>query len=167
MGDRIVVLKDGQVQQVAEPDTLYHQPVNKFVASFIGSPPMNFFNGTVILLDNKLYFQNGSIRVRLSDAVVPQVRPYANREVVLGIRSEDIYDKLFASEASLDNTVRAACEVVEPMGAEAYLHLRSGSDTFIARVSGHARPGINQDLDLVFDMGKAHFFDKDTEKAIL
>ncbi|MEI8345700.1 MAG: TOBE domain-containing protein, partial [Candidatus Omnitrophota bacterium] len=88
-------------------------------------------------------------------------------EIIIGIRPEDIYDKLFASEASLDNTVKATCEVVEPMGAEAYLYLRSGNNTFVARVSGQVRPGVNQDLDLVIDMSKAHFFDKNTEKAIL
>ena len=167
MGDRIVVVKDGQIQQVADPITLYDRPVNKFVGSFIGSPPMNFLNGTIVSLDNKLYFQNGPFKVRVNNAASEKLAPYANKEVVFGIRSEDIYDKLFASEASPDNTVRATCEIVEPMGAEAYLYLRCGMNTFIARVSGHVRPGVNQDLDLVIDMGKAHFFDKNTEKTIL
>ena len=167
MGDRIVVLKDGRIQQVADPMTLYDRPVNKFVGSFIGSPPMNFLNGTVISLDKKLHFQNGLFKVRIHDMDAAKLMPYVNREIVLGIRSEDIYDKLFASEVSQDNTVRATCEMVEPMGAEAYLYLRCGSNNFIARVSGHVRPGINQDLDLVLDMGKAHFFDKHTTLAIL
>ncbi len=167
MGDRIVVVKDGVVQQVADPITLYDRPINKFVASFIGSPPMNFLDGNIVRIDKKLYFQNNPFKVRVSEAHVAKMAPYENKEVVFGIRSEDIYDKLFASEASADNTVRAVCEVVEPMGAEAYLYLRSGPSTFIARVSGHVRPGVNQDLDLVLDMGKAHFFDKNTESAIL
>ena len=72
-----------------------------------------------------------------------------------------------STEASNDNTVRAICEVVEPMGAEAYLYLRSGPNTFIARVSGHIHPKVNQDLDLVIDMNEAHFFDKTTEEAIV
>ena len=104
--------------------------------------------------------------MRISEAAAPRILPYANQEIVMGIRSEDIHDKLFASEASPDNTVRATCEIVEPMGAEAYLYLRTGSNAYIARVSGHVRPGVNQDLDLVLDMGKAHFFDQATEKAI-
>jgi multiple sugar transport system ATP-binding protein len=166
MGDRIVVLKDGVIQQVADPITLYDRPINKFVASFIGSPPMNFLNGVITHLDTKYYFQNGPFKVRILEAMVPRIAPYENKEIVFGIRSEDIYDKLFTSEASLDNTVRATCEVVEPMGAEAYLYLRTGPNTFIARVSGHVRPGVNQDIDLVFDMGKVHFFDKNTEQAI-
>jgi multiple sugar transport system ATP-binding protein len=167
MGDRIVVVKDGLVQQVADPHNLYKHPVNKFVASFIGSPPMNFLQGTIVRLDGKLFFQNGTFKVRINDPMGPKLIPFVNREIIFGIRSEDIYDKLFTSTASPDNTVRATCEVVEPMGAEAYLYLRCGANTFIARVSGHIRPGVNQDLDLVFDMGQAHFFDKSTEKAIL
>ena len=167
MGDRIVVLKDGLIQQVADPITLYDRPINKFVASFIGSPPMNFLDGKIVRLNNKLYFQNGAFKARVLDSTSPLVASYENKEIVFGIRSEDIYDKLFASEASPDNTIRATCEVVEPMGAEAYLYLRTGSNSFIARVSGHVRPSVNQDLDLVLDMSKAHFFDKTSEKAIL
>ncbi|HXV18498.1 MAG TPA: sn-glycerol-3-phosphate ABC transporter ATP-binding protein UgpC [Candidatus Omnitrophota bacterium] len=167
MGDRIVVLKDGVIQQVADPITLYDRPVNKFVASFIGSPPMNFLTGSVLRMDNKLYFQNGPFKVRITDATQEKLLPYVGKEVTLGIRSENIYDKLFALESSPENTVRANCEVVEPMGAEAFLYLRCGANTFIARVSGHVRPAVNQDLDLVFDMSKAHFFDKNTEISIL
>ena len=167
MGDRIVVLKDGVVQQVADPATLYERPVNKFTAGFIGSPPMNFLDGRIVKADQKLFFQNGSLKVKVSDAAVPKITPYAGHEITCGIRSEDIYDRLFASEASPENTVRATCEVVEPMGSEAYLYLKTGANTFVARVSGHARPQPNQDLDLVFDMSQAHFFDQSTEKAIL
>ncbi len=167
MGDRICVMKDGVIQQVADPLSLYEHPVNKFVASFIGSPPMNFLTGTIVKLDSKLFFQNGPFKVRVTDAHAPKLAEFINKEIVFGIRSEDIYDKLFTSTASVDNTVRATCEVVEPMGAEAYLYLRTGQNQFIARVSGHVRPGVNQDLDLVFDMGQAHFFDKTTEQAIL
>ena len=167
MGDRIVVVKDGVVQQVADPITLYNQPKNKFIASFIGSPPMNFLNGSLVKANNKFYFQNGPFKVRVSDSSREKIARYENQEIIFGIRSEDIYDKLFATEASLDNTVRAICEVVEPMGAEAYLYLRTGPSTFIARVSGHIHPKVNQDLDLVFDMNKAHFFDKTTEQSIV
>ena len=166
MGDRIVVLKDGVIQQVADPITLYDRPVNKFVASFIGSPPMNFLDGKIVRMDSKLYFQSGPMKLRVTDASYAFLNPYEAREIVMGLRPEDIYDKLFATEASPDNTVRATCEVVEPMGAEAFLYLRTGSNTYVARVSGHVRPGVNQDIDLVFDMGKAHFFDKDSQQAL-
>ena len=126
---------------------------------------MNFLNGTVVNMNDKFYFQSGPFKVSLSDSFREKIARYENQEVVFGIRSEDIYDKLFATEASADNTVRAICEVVEPMGAEAYLYLRTGPNTFIARVSGHIHPKVNQDLDLVFDMNKAHFFDKTSEQS--
>ena len=166
MGDRIVVVKDGLIQQVADPLSLYNRPVNRFVASFIGSPPMNFLTGHIVKTSEKLYFQNGPFRVRIPEKVAPKLASREGQEVIFGIRAEDIYDKLFVTEASPDNTVRAICEVVEPMGAEAYLYLRTGSNTFVARVSGHVHPAVNQDLDLVLDMSKAHFFDKTTDVSI-
>ena len=95
------------------------------------------------------------------------VAPYLGKEISLGIRAEDIYDKLFTSLASPENTVRATCEVVEPMGSEVYVHLNTGKHTFVARVGAHDRPEVNRDMDLVFDMSKVHFFDKDTEKTIV
>ena len=91
----------------------------------------------------------------------------AGKEVIFGIRSEDVYDKLFVSEAPPENIVRVNCEVYEPMGSEVYLYLNTGKHTFIARVGAHDRPKVNQDMDLVFDMSKVHFFDKDTEETII
>ena len=85
----------------------------------------------------------------------------------LPICSEDVYDKLFVSEAPPENIVRVNCEVYEPMGSEVYLYLNTGKHTFIARVGAHDRPKVNQDMDLVFDMSKVHFFDKDTEDTII
>ena len=92
---------------------------------------------------------------------------YVEREIILGIRSEDIYDKLFVSDAPPENVVRANCEVYEPMGSEVYLYLNTGRHTFIARVGAHNRPKVNQEMDLVFDMSKAHFFDKDSEETVV
>jgi len=166
MGDRIVVMKDGVIQQIADPMGLYDNPVNKFVAGFIGSPPMNFVKGVLIKKDGKLYFNEGNFQVRIIDAMLPKIASYTNREVVFGIRPEDIYDKLFVSEASPDNTIKALCEVIEPMGSEVYLYLNTGKNSLVAKVGGHDKPEINQDIDLVFDMSKVHFFDKDTENTI-
>ena len=167
MGDRIVVMNKGVIQQCADPMTVYDQPVNKFVASFIGSPPINFMTGRIIKKDRKYFFDEGKFQVKLLDAMYPKIAPYSGQEVVLGIRSEDIYDKLFASEASPENTVRATCEVVEPLGSEVYLYLSSGKHNFIARVGAHDRPEVNRDMDLVFDMSKVHFFDSKTEETII
>jgi len=167
MGDRIVVMKDGNIQQIADPIKLYDNPVNRFVAGFIGSPPMNFVNGTMIKKDGKIYFNEGKFQVKVIDAMTKTLTPYIGKEIVFGIRSEDIYDKLFVSEASQENTIKAICEVIEPMGSEAYLYLNTGKSSLIARVGGHDKPTINQDMDLVFDMSKVHFFDKDTDITII
>ncbi len=167
MGDRIVVMKDGIIQQIADPMGLYDKPVNKFVASFIGSPPMNFIKGTITKKEAKLYFNEGNFQVKIIDAMVSKVSACINKEVIFGIRPEDIYDKLFVSYAPSENTIRANCEVIEPMGSEVYLHLNTGKNLLIAKVGGHNKPAINQDMDLVFDMAKIHFFDKDTDITIV
>jgi multiple sugar transport system ATP-binding protein len=167
MGSRIVVMKDGVIQQIADPINLYDKPVNRFVAGFIGSPQMNFFKGSIIRKNAKLYFNEGNFQIKVIDAMVPKLESYVNKEIMFGIRPEDIYDKLFVSYASSDNTVRANCEIIEPMGSEVYLHLNTGKNPIVARVGGHDRPTINQDMDLVFDMAKVHFFDKDTDNTIV
>lgn len=167
LGDRIVVMRDGKIQQCADPITIYDKPANKFVASFIGSPPINLFNGRIVKKERKYYFDEGKFQVKLVEAMFKDIVPYEDKEVIFGIRAEDIYDKLFVSEAAPDNTVRVTCEVVEPLGSEVYLYLNSGRHSFIARVGAHNRPEVNRDMDIVFDMSKVHFFDPETEKTIV
>lgn len=167
MGDRIVVMKSGVVQQAAEPMTIYDTPANKFVASFIGTPPINLLQGTILKKEKKFYFDEGQFRVRIVDEMIPVLTPYAGREVVLGIRSEDIHDKLVVSEFTPENTIRVTCEVVEPLGAEVFLYLNSGKHSFVARVGAHNRPVVNKDMEVVFDMSKVHFFDPTTETTII
>jgi len=166
MGDRIVVLNKGVVQQAAEPLTIYEHPANRFVAGFIGSPPMNFIQGTVQHVDGHLYFNEGAFSLLLVEEMAPRLAPYVGKQMVFGIRPEDLYDKLFIAESPPDSTVTATVEVVEPMGSEVYLHLKAGRHAMVARVNPQARPEVNQDMDIVFDMGKAHFFDPDTEQSI-
>ena len=167
MGDRIVVMNKGVIQQCDDPMTVYDQPVNKFVASSIGSPPINFMTGKILKKDSKYFFDEGKFKIKILEGMYPKIATYNSRDVVMGIRSEDIYDKLFVSESSLENTVRATCEVVEPLGSEVYLYLSSGKHNFIARVGAHDRPDVNRDMDLVLDMSKVHFFDPKTESTII
>ena len=167
MGDRIVVLKDGLIQQIAPPETLYDKPVNEFVAGFIGSPPMNFMSGTIQKQDGRFYFNEGKFKVRIVEEMVPKISGYTGKEVIFGIRSEYIHDKIFVKDAPAENTVVATCEIVEPMGSEVYLHLNTGKHTFVARVGPHERPEVTQDMDLVFDMAKVHFFDPTSEATIV
>jgi multiple sugar transport system ATP-binding protein len=167
LGDRIAVMNGGKVQQCSDPMTIYDKPVNRFVARFIGTPPINLMEGRIIKKERKYYFDEGKFRVKLVEEMYGVISAYEGREVTFGIRAEDIYDKLFVSEASLDNTIRAVCEVVEPLGSEVYLYLNSGKHPFIARVGAHNRPEVNRDMDLVFDMSKVHFFDRETERTII
>ena len=166
LGQRIVIMNDGVVQQIGDPTTIYNRPVNKFVAGFMGTPPMNFMKGKIIKKEGKLYFDEGRIRVRLVEDMMPKLIPYIEKEVIFGIRSEDIHDKLFVSDTPPENVVTLSCEVVELMGSEVYLYLSTGKHALVAKVGSQVRPQMNQDMDLVFDMNNVHFFDSSTEKAI-
>lgn len=167
MGDRIAVMKNGIIQQIADPLTLYEKPVNKFVAGFIGSPPMNFMKGKIIKKDNSFLFDEGRAQVKIVEEMIPKINPYLDKEVIFGIRPEDIYDKLFIGSAAPENTITATVEVIEPMGPEIYLYLTTGIHSFVARVDAHDRAEVNQDLEVVFNMAKVHFFNCDTEETIV
>ena len=167
MGDKIAVLKDGVIHQVAGPITLYDYPVNKFVAGFIGTPPMNFMECRVIRKETGIYIDEGNYEVKVNKKMEDALEPYVDKEVIFGIRPEDIYDKLYSAGATRDNTISSTVEVVEPMGAEILLHLTTGNSSFIARVGAHNKAKVHQDIEMVFDMDKIHIFDKVTEKAIV
>ncbi len=175
MGDRIVVMKDGVVQQIDNPINLYDHPATVFVAGFIGSPPMNFFKGTIRAENGALYFDEGKFRVRVSDRHREKVGPHADRRVLFGIRPEDIWPKTsptapgegYQEASARERVVTSSIEVVEPIGSEVYLYLNTGIHSYIARVKSHPKSGIRQSIDMVFQMEKAHFFDPETEKAIV
>jgi len=175
MGDRIVVMKDGVIQQVAEPIALYDNPKNMFVAGFIGSPPMNFFKGTIEQRTGTLWFAeqiaggNGQkgFSMRLNDDMAKKLIGYVGKAIVFGSRPEDINNKQYASFSQPDQTATAAVEVVEPMGAEIYLYLNTGSHTFVARVNPHEKADVGQKIEMAFDLRKSHFFDTQTEQVIV
>jgi len=167
MGERIVVMKDGLIQQVDPPLQLYRNPINHFVAGFIGSLPMNFLNGSILHERNKYYFTHGQVKLRIVEKMVPKVKDYRNKPIILGIRPENIYDRLFAKDASDDFSVRATVDVIEQMGSEIYLYLIRDDNRFITRVGADVTTQVNQDLEVVFDMNKAHFFDSETEASIV
>lgn len=166
LGDRIVVMKGGRIQQISDPVNIYENPVNKFVAGFIGSPPMNFLTGKITPQNGDYFFQDKGIKLRLLPPHHAKIAPFRNRGVIFGIRPEDIYDKIFAQDARPEFTITATVDVVEPMGSEIYLYLNAGNNTFVARVSNQDTAAVNQDLQVVFDMSKAHFFDPETEEAV-
>lgn len=179
MGDEICVMKDGVIQQVAPPLQLYNQPANHFVAGFIGSPPMNFMN--VLILEKKNGAKSGlwlkepdtehqpdSFQLKVEKDMDRILRPYAGKMVTLGIRPEDIYDRLFyAGEIHEGSWTKATVEVVEPMGAEKYLYLNTGKNNLIARVEPQNSAKPQQDIDIVVNMEKIHIFDTETGKIIV
>ncbi len=167
LGDRIVVMRGGHILQVADPVNLYENPASRFVAGFIGSPPMNFLQGKVVKEQAEYFFQDKGIKLRMLPQSYPRIAPYKDKEVILGIRPEDIYDKIFAQDARPEFTITGTVDVVEPMGSEIYLYLNVGRNSFVARVSNQDTAAVNQDLQVVFDMSKAHFFDPVTDKAIV
>jgi multiple sugar transport system ATP-binding protein len=167
MGDRIVVMNKGRVQQVAPPQELYNSPKNRFVAGFIGSPPMNFIDGELVNRKGGLYFNTDEgIQVRIMDEVAEKVRNYTDKNVLLGLRPENIHDKLYASSATPDNTVTGRVEVVEPLGSTTYLYVTVGRTPLVAQVHANDQVEVNQDIDLVFDMSKTTIFDPQTEESI-
>jgi multiple sugar transport system ATP-binding protein len=175
MGDRIVVMKDGLIQQVDEPIALYDNPKNMFVAGFIGSPPMNFFKGGIEQRQGGLWFVeqagggNGQkgFAVRVNDDMAKKLTGYVGQAIVFGVRPEDINSKQHASFAQPNQIVLATVEVVEPMGAEIYLYLNTGSHSFVARANSHEKVNVGQAIEMAFDMHKCHFFDAQTEQAIV
>ncbi len=166
LGDRIVVMKNGTIHQVADPVTLYENPTNQFVAGFIGSPPMNFLKGRISAVNGDYFFLDKGIKLRLLPQHYAKIGPYRDKEIMFGIRPEDIYDKIFAQDARPEFTITATVEMVEPMGSEIYLYFTAGINNFVARVSNQDTATVNQDLQIVFDMSKAHFFDSQTQAAI-
>ena len=167
MGDRIAVMNDGFLLQTDDPISLYEKPKSRFVAGFIGTPPMNFMEGRLIKKDGGLYFDEGKFQVKVTEDMVSKLSSYIGQEITFGIRPEDIYDKLFVGQAAPENTITVMVEVVEPMGSEIYLYLTTGNHSFVARVAAHSQASVNQDMELVLDMSKVHFFDKETGKAII
>lgn len=166
MGDRIVVMKDGIIQQVATPMNLYNQPANQFVASFIGSPPMNLFQGCIVEKKNGLVFDEGHFSICIEDIHRSILTSYTGKEIVFGIRPEDLYDASGVSNANLDNQIKARVEVVEPMGAEVFLYLNTGTHSFVARMDAHEKECRGQELTLSLNIKKSHFFDKETGVCI-
>ena len=128
---------------------------------------MNFIDGTLFRQDGKFYFDEGSFRIQILEEMVPALALYEGKTVTLGIRPEDLHDKLIVSEPSSENTLKASVEMIEPMGAEFTYHLKTLRHTLMARLEGHDRPEINQDIELVVDTDRIHFFDKKTEATIV
>ncbi len=169
MATRIVVMKDGLIQQVATPQTLYDLPDNKFVAGFIGTPQMNFINCTLVGEGGDVYIQFGNCKLKLpaEKGNSPVLKDYIGKEVIAGIRPECLHDEALYLNSMPDSIIEAAVEVTELMGAEIYLYLTVEETNLIARVSSRSTARAGDTIKIAIDTSRVHIFDKDTEKAII
>jgi len=166
MGTRIVVMKDGIMQQVDSPQQLYNKPCNIFVAGFIGSPQMNFCDAEIVEENGEIGIKFGNNKLALTAEKAEKAKEYIGKTVIMGIRPEDLYDDAEAIEKYAETVVNADVEVTEMMGAETYLYLVIDGMNFIARVKPDSEAAINTTIKIALDPTKIHIFDKETEKVI-
>jgi multiple sugar transport system ATP-binding protein len=166
MGDRLIVMKDGVVQQVGAPLDIYHNPANQFVAGFIGSPPMNFINAEIVELDGCYYLGSDGLAIRLPDEKRKAVLALRGRRVTLGIRPEDIHEKAMFARPIDENVVIARVEILEPLGSEVLATFSLGEAEITARLSPRTQVKSDQTIELVFDMERAKLFDPASGKAL-
>ncbi len=175
MGTRVVVMKDGFIQQVDTPQNLYDYPTNKFVAGFIGTPQMNFFDATLIRDGDKVIARIGENKVELPQAVVAKLTDdsYIGKDVILGIRPDDIHDEQIFIESHPEAQVKAHVELLEKLGFETLVYLemdafiQEQADNPVARVNPRSTIMAGDDVTLAFDPYRIQLFDKDTEFSIL
>ncbi|HUN24214.1 MAG TPA: sn-glycerol-3-phosphate ABC transporter ATP-binding protein UgpC [Anaerolineales bacterium] len=166
MATRIAVLKDGYLQQIDTPQTLYDHPANVFVAGFIGSPSMNFFEGKLVNKDGKLMVDLGVFQLEVPAGKKDMYGKHVGKDVVCGIRPEDINDPLYLPPAVADSRVQGKIEVTELMGNEIFLYLNSGGKQYVARVDPRTKAAVGMDKELSFNVDNMHLFDKVTEKRL-
>ena len=169
MATRIVVMKDGLIQQVDTPQNLYDAPCNIFVAGFIGTPQMNFITGKLTKKGEDVFFnfENVSLKLPKEKAEAPELADYIGQEVVVGLRPEGISDDAKVVEANPDSSLDVSVDVTELMGAEIYLYLTINETNLIARVSSRSLSRAGDKIKVAFDMSRLHIFDKDTERCII
>ena len=168
MGDRIVVMKDGIVLQVATPLTLYHKPVNKFVGTFIGTPPMNMIEGAIVAANGSLRFRDtkGLVDLTVAPGHHTVLDAYVDKKIIIGIRPEDMHASLTQS-AKEGVSITSMVEVVEPMGSEIYMYVDLGGQSVTARILSDSEPEVNKPFVLDVMMDNAHYFDIETEKTLV
>ncbi|MCC7118799.1 MAG: sn-glycerol-3-phosphate ABC transporter ATP-binding protein UgpC [Anaerolineales bacterium] len=166
MATRIAVINKGDLQQLDTPQNLYDHPNNLFVAGFIGSPAMNFFPAKIVKTGDKFIVDTGDFQVQIPASRVGAYKDSVGKDVVLGLRPENIHDPEFAPQNISAQSVVAKVDVTELMGNETLLYLVSGKNSFVARVDPRSKLRVGNSPQMVFDMDNFHIFDAVTEKAI-
>jgi multiple sugar transport system ATP-binding protein len=164
MATRIVIMKDGVIQQVGTPKEVYDKPLNVFVGGFIGSPAMNFFRGK--LSERTLEIGEAKISIPEGKMKVLREQGYVGKDIIFGMRPEDIHDEQIFIEASVGSTFTFNVEVAELTGAEMMIYAQLSGQEFVARIDSRTTAKAHDKIELAFDMNKAHFFDADTEARI-
>jgi multiple sugar transport system ATP-binding protein len=173
MGDRIVTMKDGFIQQVDTPQNLYERPCNMFVTGFIGSPQMNFINARLVQSEGQLVAEfgsgegKGSVKLSASKCRDNALEGYIGKEVVWGIRPENIHDDEIFLAAGADGVIDAYVDLTELLGSETYLYLNVADSSLTARVAPRTTAQSGETIKVAFDVNKIHLFDKETQQAIL
>jgi multiple sugar transport system ATP-binding protein len=166
MADRIMVLKEGAVEQIGTADELYNHPSNLFVAGFIGSPEMNFIDCTLVEVTNRLWLDAKEFKLPLPAETSSKFRSYIGEEVTMGIRPEDLCESKYAKGTAQENAVGMTLDLIEPVGAYLLLHLRVGQIPFVATVN-HTKATVGQEVVMEIDLGKMHIFSKKTTEALI
>jgi multiple sugar transport system ATP-binding protein len=164
MGDRIVVMKDGFIQQVGKPLDLYFHPVNKFVAGFIGSPTMNFVDARLVASNQKLYVEANGMKLIVPEEKARKLQGFVNQKVTLGIRPQDLSK---ASSPTEGETFKAQVEIIEPIGNEIYLDVKAGRDSLIASVDPKTKVNLHEEILLQANLENIHLFNVEDEKTLL
>ncbi len=166
MGDRIVVLSDGMLQQVDTPRNLYNAPANAFVAGFIGSPSMNFFDSTLVSEEGDLFLDTGDFRLAVPAERKEIYADYVGKEVLFGIRPEHVHAPEYAPPNIIAAPLTASTEVVELLGHEIHIMGTTGKNSLVATIDSRFDTTVGTQVDLIADMNNMHLFDKETEFAI-
>jgi len=161
MGTKIVIMKDGEIQQVGTPMEVYEYPVNLFVGGFIGSPAMNFIPAKIISKDSGLSVDAGSFELVIPSEKEQYLQGKINEEVIFGIRPENMQDKSFAEKSIQGGSIQAVVEVVEPLGSEVQLFVTSGEHSLVARVDPRTKARLSEEIELTLNTDKIHIFEKD------
>jgi multiple sugar transport system ATP-binding protein len=166
MGTRIAVMKDGVLQQIDTPQNLYDKPDNVFVAGFIGSPSMNFFDATLTGDDSNMMLDAGAFRVKLPNEKLGAYKGHKGKQVIFGIRPEDIHDPEYSPPGVHQAIVESKVEVTELMGSEVIVYLSTKDKPFLARMDPRTKARVGNTVGVAMNMDNVHIFDKQTEKAI-
>jgi len=168
MGHRIAVMREGVMQQLDTPQTLYDRPANLFVAGFIGTPAMNFFPGQLVAENNgqDVFVQTSGLKLKVPERLRGKLTQQSGRDIIFGVRPEHIHARSEVREAQPGQLATVNVSVIEPLGSEVFAYLATNGHEFIARMDASVQPRPGESIETVFDTDHLHVFDKETEQAL-